>query len=105
MKTPANNLRRRDFLKATGTAVAAFSLVPRHVLGGPGQTSPSEKINIAGIGVGGMGAGDLDAVSTGNNIVALCDVDTKHSAGTFQKYPNAKQYRDFRKMFDEIERE
>ena len=45
-------LSRRDFIGAAG-AVAAFTIVPRHVLGGPGNTPPSEKLNIAGIGVGG----------------------------------------------------
>ena len=46
---------RRDFL-GSAAAVAAFTVVPRHVLGGPGQMPPSEKLNIAGIGVGGQGA-------------------------------------------------
>ena len=91
---------RRQFLKSSA-AVAAFTIVPRHVLG-QGQTPPSEKLNIAGIGAGGMGGGDINAVSNGNNIVALCDVDLRR-ASTIQKYPEAKVYRDFRKMFDEME--
>ncbi len=93
---------RRQFLKtATGT-VAAFTIVPRHVLG-QGTTPPSEKLNIAGIGAGGMGGGDIDAVSGGNNIVALCDVDLRR-ASAIKKFPEAKVYRDFRKMFDEMEK-
>jgi predicted dehydrogenase len=88
---------RRRFIG--GAAVAAFTIVPRYVLGGPGNVPPSEKLNIAGIGVGGRGAGDLDAVSS-ENIVALCDVDWRHAAGTFKRYPKARQYRDFRKMLD-----
>ena len=68
------------------------------------ETPPSEKLNIAGIGVGGMGAGDIGAVAPGNNIVALCDVDQNRSRGTFEKFPDAKPYRDFRKMFDEMEK-
>ncbi|HUS71581.1 MAG TPA: Gfo/Idh/MocA family oxidoreductase [Sedimentisphaerales bacterium] len=91
-------LSRRGFMSGAA-AVAAFTIVPRHVLGGAGSTAPSEKLNIAGIGVGGQGGGDLGAVSS-ENIVALCDVDWRHAAGTFKLYPKARQYRDFRKMLD-----
>jgi len=80
-------------------AVAAFTIVPRYVLGGPGNTPPSERLNIAGIGVGGQGAGDLGAVSS-ENIVALCDVDWSRAGGTFRRYPRATKYKDFRKMLD-----
>jgi predicted dehydrogenase len=62
-------------------------------------------LNIAGIGVGGMGAGDIANVAPGNNIVALCDVDLKRSGETFKKFPDAKQFRDFRKMFDAMEKQ
>jgi hypothetical protein len=80
-------------------AAAAFTIVPRHVLGGAGNTAPSEKLNIAGIGVAGRGAGDIGEVSS-ENIVALCDVDFRHAAETFKQYPKARQYSDFRKMLD-----
>jgi len=80
-------------------AAGAFTIVPRYVLGGPGRAAPSEKLNIAGIGVGGQGGGDLRAVSS-ENIVALCDVDWNHAAGTFKRYPKAKKYWDFRKMLE-----
>jgi len=96
---------RRGFLKAAGAGVAVCSIVPRHAAAQSGQTPPSEKLNIAGIGVGGMGAGDIGAVAPGNNIVALCDADLRRSAGTFQKFPAAKQYRDFRKMLDEMDKQ
>src|SRR5262245_13133469 len=95
-------LTRRQFVKKAGATVALFSIVPRYVIAGSGQTPPSERLNIAGIGVGGMGAGDIGAVAPNNNIVALCDVDTKQAAATLKKFPDAKQYRDFRKMFDEM---
>jgi predicted dehydrogenase len=91
---------RRHFLGRAAFATAGFQIVPGHVLGLRGQTPPSEKLNIAGIGVGGQGAGDLDNMK-GENIVALCDVDWAHAAGTFKKFPQAKQFKDFRKMFDE----
>ncbi len=91
-------ISRRDFI-ASAAGAAAFTIVPRRALGGPGNTPPSEKLNIAGIGVGGQGAGDLQNVSS-ENIVALCDVDRKHAAETFKKYPRAKQYSDFRVMLE-----
>ena len=92
---------RRGFVRGAGTGVALFTIVPRHVLGGPGQKAPSDKISIAGIGVGGRGAHDINAVS-GENIVALCDVDDKRAAGTYKKHPKAKTFRDFRQMLDEV---
>jgi predicted dehydrogenase len=80
--------------------VAAFTIVPRQVLGGAGQTPPSEKVNIAGVGIGGQGGSDLRSLENETNIVALCDVDWAHAAGTFNHYPNAKKYKDFREMLD-----
>ncbi|UCG47608.1 MAG: Gfo/Idh/MocA family oxidoreductase [Phycisphaerales bacterium] len=91
-------LSRRDFVGAA-TAAAAFTIVPRHVLGGQGNTAPSEKLNIAGIGIGGRGAGDLHKLGS-ENVVALCDVDERYAAGAFKKYPKAAKYTDFRRMLD-----
>jgi len=96
-------LSRRELLGGAAAAAAAFLVVPRHVLAQAGTTPPSEKLNIAGIGAGGMGGGDINAVSGGNNIIALCDVDLRR-ASTIKKFPDAKVYRDFRKMFDEMEK-
>jgi len=101
MSRTSKNISRRNFLKASGGAVAAVTIVPHHVLG-RGVTPPSDRLNIAGIGAGGMGGGDINSVSGGNNIVALCDVDLRR-ASTIKKFPKAKVYRDFRKMFDEME--
>jgi predicted dehydrogenase len=97
-------LTRRAFARRAAAAAAAFAIVPRYVVTGAGQTPPSERLNIAGIGVGGMGAGHISTVAPNNNIVALCDVDSRRAAETFKKFPDAKQYRDFRKMFDEMEK-
>src|SRR5512136_1892342 len=91
-------LSRRD-LMGTAAAVAAFTIVPRQVLGGAGNTPPSEKLNIAGIGLGGRGEGDLDECGS-ENIVALCDVDEAYAGRVFKKYPNAKKWTDYRKMLD-----
>ncbi|GAI38842.1 unnamed protein product, partial [marine sediment metagenome] len=92
------HINRRRFLAATAT-VAAITIVPRQVLGGPGHTPPSEKLNIAGIGIGGMGKSNLRQLES-ENIVALCDVDREYAAKTFKRYPKAKTYTDFRKMLD-----
>ena len=69
-------LSRREFLGAAGAA-AAFLVVPRHVVAASGRTPPSDKVNIAGIGVGGQGGGDVRGMAGGNNVVALADVDSK----------------------------
>jgi len=92
---------RRDFVKKTTltAGAAAVSVVPRHVLGGPRQIPPSEKMNVAGIGVGGMGAANLRNVES-ENIVALCDVDPGYAGGTIRRYPDAKFYTDYREMLD-----
>jgi predicted dehydrogenase len=92
------NIDRRRFLAGAAMTTAA-TIVPRHVLGGAENTAPSEKLNIAGIGVGGMGASNLRQLES-ENIVALCDVDHAYAAGTFKRYPKAKVYTDFRKMLD-----
>lgn len=91
-------LSRRNFIATASTVMVLQS----SVLGRAGHTAPNDKLNIAGIGVGGKGAGDINDVST-ENIVALCDADTKRAAGTFDRFPDAKQYKDFRKMLDEMD--
>lgn len=93
-----HKLPRRAFL---GGTAATFMIVPRHVLGGAGFLAPSERINVAGIGAGGMGGGDLSTVSRlGANLVALCDVDQERAAGLFNAHPQARRYKDFREMLD-----
>lgn len=96
---------RRQFLATSAAATAAtafgFTFVPRHVLGGAGYTPPSELVNVAGIGVGGMGGGDIATISKlGTNIVALCDVDEERAAGSFNAFPQARRYKDFRIMLE-----
>ena len=67
-------ISRRDFVKDIAATTAAVTIVPRHVLG-RGVTAPSDRLNIAGIGVGGQGRINLLNCVVGNNIVAMCDVD------------------------------
>ena len=93
---------RRDFLKKGAlAAVGSFFIVPRHVLG-KGFIAPSDKLNIAGIGVAGKGFSDVNnAYNNGaNNIVALCDVDWNLAKEQFAKHPKAKRYKDFREMLE-----
>ncbi|MBV9122010.1 MAG: Gfo/Idh/MocA family oxidoreductase [Planctomycetes bacterium] len=90
-------IHRRQFLAAA--AACGVHLVPRGVLGGPGHKAPSDKLHIAGIGVGNQGGGDLKDMA-GENIVALCDVDWKYAAHTFRDYPRAEVFRDYRVMLD-----
>lgn len=95
-------LDRRSFLgRSAGMAAAAAAaqMFSSKALAAPRPIPPNEKLNIAGIGVGGMGAANLQALS-GENIVALCDVDHEYAAKTFAKYPQAKTYRDYRVMLE-----
>jgi predicted dehydrogenase len=82
---------------ATGVTV-----VPSTVLGKKfGHKAPSDKLNIAGVGVGGMGRNNLRNMSS-ENIVALCDVDWDYANKAFKDYPKAKKFKDWRVMFDEF---
>jgi len=92
-----SGISRRKFMASVAGSAAAFTIVPRHVLGGAGQTAPSGKLNIAGVGIGGMGSANLKNMAS-ENIVALCDVDDEHAAKTFGRYPQARRYRDFREL-------
>ncbi len=119
-----SGLTRREFIGAA-SSIPAFTIVPRHVLGGPGYTAPSDTLNLALIGAGGHGAflineilGQSKSMSKdlgGVNVVAVCDVDKeragettvrKHSSFTatnhagFKRFPEARRYNDFRRLFD-----
>src|SRR3954451_1862338 len=99
-------MNRRQFLQSAGAATAAavaWQIVPRHVLG-RGQVPPSEKVNIAAIGVGGQGPSDLQQLSaTGTvNIVAVCDVDPRRTDAMVRKYSGTKPFSDYRKMLDQL---
>jgi predicted dehydrogenase len=94
------SMTRRGFVPAAGSALAGFTIVPAHVLAASGRKAPSDKLNIAGVGVGGMGAAYLKGCES-ENIVALCDVHDSNAAKTFARYPKAKTWRDYRKMLEE----
>ncbi len=100
-QTPPPSPSRREFLTTASGLALSFSIVPRHVLGGVGFVAPSDRVNVAGIGAGGMGGGDIAThARLGANIVALCDVDDERAAGSFNAFPQARRYKDFRVMLD-----
>ncbi|HBX19831.1 MAG TPA: oxidoreductase, partial [Porphyromonadaceae bacterium] len=93
---------RRSFLKTAALGAAGLTIVPNTILGkARGYTSPSDKLNIAGIGIGGMGRRNLANMKT-ENIIALCDVDWRYASKTFNDFPKAKRYKDWRVMFEEM---
>lgn len=122
--TPATAASRRQFIKTTAAAVAAFNIVPRHVLGGPGFVPPSEKVNIAIVGAGGQGRTNVRALFQVDNaqIIAVADPAESFSLENFYfkgmggrlpikaeieknyaaKTPNFRcsDYVDFREMLD-----
>ena len=97
-KPAAGALNRRNFIKTTSLATGAVVFGVPTLLRAANLNS---KLNIASIGAMGQGQSDTDYCS-GENIVALCDVDYARCAGQRAKYAGAKFYQDFRKMFDEM---
>jgi len=97
-----NQNSRRDFIKNTALATAGFFIVPRFVLGGKGFIAPSDRLLVAGIGVGGKGEGDIMSFykSGKADIAYLCDVDDRRAANSVKSFPKAKYYKDWREMLD-----
>ena len=97
---------RRDFIKKASLASIGISIVPRHVLGGVGFTAPSDKLLIAGIGVGGKGESDIKSFADSGkaDIAFLCDVDDRRAANSRARFPKAKYYKDWRELLDKEEK-
>lgn len=101
----SSRLSRRRFLQATG-ALGGAALVPS-AFAGPlilGQGSPAELLNVACIGVGGMGASDLGSIASGRNvrIAALCDVDANRLGAAAAKHEGARTFTDWRRLLNEL---
>ncbi len=99
---PDRKQNRREFIThsalfAAGITLAGAATLPARAAGR--RVSPNEKLNVAVIGPGGRGEENLKEMAT-ENIVALCDVDDARGARSFAKFPNAKRYKDFRKMLE-----
>ena len=90
---------RRAFVKTSIAAFAGCSIVPRHVLGGQGYTSPNETLTKAVIGVGGMGQGHLKSINPTAKLLAVCDVDEKHLQNALKVGgEGVKAYKDYREV-------
>ena len=99
MKLP---LTRRAFLRQCSITGGGLLIVPSHLAFG---STANSKLRVAGIGIGGQGRGNLDnIVRCGAELVALCDVDDNRAGDIFIKHPAAKRYKDFRRMFDEMDK-
>jgi hypothetical protein len=96
-------MSRRQFLQKSGVAALGMTIIPSVAMGKSfsGQTAPSDKLNIAAVGIGGMGFRNLKNVET-QNIVGLADVDWHYSKQVFDYFPKAKKYYDYREMYDKI---
>lgn len=99
--THPSAMSRRSFLAAgSGAAVAMY--VSAKTLGlEPGQPSANNRLNVAAVGVGGMGRHDIAQAAKTENVVAICDVDRRFAEQVAAQYPGAKIYADFRKMLEE----
>ena len=99
---PEKENPRRKFLKNAALGVAAFTIVPRFVLGGKGYVAPSDRLVIAAIGVGGKGQSDIDSFykSGKAEIGFLCDVDDRRAATSVRNFPKARYIKDWRELLD-----
>ena len=93
----SKEVTRRWFIMSTAAAAAGGVATAQST---PKTPSANDKLNIAAVGAGGKGEGDIRGVAPGNNIVALCDVDEARAAESFKRFPKATRYKDFREMFD-----
>src|SRR5690349_7435683 len=105
MNNKGNNksrkLSRREFVRNTALSAAAFTIVPRFVLGN-GYRAPSDMLYVAGIGAGGKGTSDIAAFAKSGKaeIAYLCDVDDRQATKSVTSFPKAKYYKDYREMLD-----
>lgn len=97
-----NPFNRRKFIKNTAASAAAFSIVPRYVLGGNGYVAPSDTLYVAGIGAGGKGTSDLSSIAKSKHakIIHLCDVDDRMAVKSKKNFPKASYFKDYREMLD-----
>ena len=95
--TFSQNYSRRSFIGTSASAAFAFTFLPSRVFGA------NDRLRIAGVGVGGKGSGDIDQAGTLGDVVALCDCDDTKLDAKLKKFPGARTFHDFRKMFDAME--
>src|SRR5690554_755989 len=93
-------MKRRKFIRDSVVGASALTIIPGTVLSQPGRVAPSDKLNIAVIGAGGRGNSHWSGAKESGraNVVALVDVDDKRAAGAYQANPQAKRFKDYRKL-------
>jgi predicted dehydrogenase len=102
--TKQKSCSRREFIRRAAVAGSLFSVVPRHVVAGSGQTPPSGKIRVAAIGAAGRASANINGLAgAGAEIVALCDVDTRRTDAMRKKFPDAPFFTDHREMLDKLD--
>ncbi len=92
---PLTHVNRRQFVAGSAAAIVAPLVISSRAFGA------NDRLNIAGVGVGGKGRGDLASTSVGQNVVAICDVDAKALAKSAKQYPHAKTYGDWRRLLEQ----
>jgi predicted dehydrogenase len=103
------NFTRRAFLGTTAGALVATAASAKSekkkgkkkIQAKPRTVSPNEKLNVAAIGAGGKGKSDIEACEN-ENVVALCDPDWERAAESFEAFPNARRFQDYRVMLEEM---
>jgi len=102
LKQEQTGMTRKEFLNTGLAAATAFTVVPSYVLAGRGGKAPSDKLNIAAIGIGKQGWHELNnKVLRDENIVTLCDVDEKLLKKASERFPGAETYIDWRKALEQ----
>jgi len=86
---------RRAFIQSAAAGIALPTFVSSSVFGA------NDRLNIAAVGVGGKGRGDIESTSRGQNVVAICDVDDRTLGEAEKKYPGAKTYNDWRRLLEQ----
>ncbi|RJP32298.1 MAG: gfo/Idh/MocA family oxidoreductase [Candidatus Omnitrophota bacterium] len=99
MKEKMKNVTRRDFVRQAAFTTTSFLIASPHVLGRENSTPPSDKLNIAAVGVGGRAEENLKKMAT-ENYAAFCDVDDHRAAKSYERYEVQNKYKDYRVMLD-----
>ncbi len=95
-------MNRKHFIQTAFSLGTGITLIPRHVLGGKGYIAPSDKVAVAGIGVGGMGYTNMTYLGENASVTALCDVDFNYASHCFKAFPKAKIFLDYREMLEKF---
>jgi len=97
------SLNRRDFLGASAAGLGYFYTADA-ISAVRAADKPSEKIRIAGIGIGGKGSSDIDQAGEVGEVVALCDIDANNLSAKLKKFPKAEQFFDYRILLEKLEK-